>query len=50
VTDLVDQWARQALNDAGWAHWHAEQDGINPNNSDQDGSPHVEGAWMKRSG
>jgi len=44
VTDIEDQWAREALNGAGRAHWDdAEQDGINPNNPDQDGSLHVEG-------
>jgi hypothetical protein len=34
---MEDQWARQALNGAGRAHWHAEQDGINRNSSDQMG-------------
>jgi hypothetical protein len=39
VTDIEDQWARQALNGAGRAHWDAEQDRINRNNSDQMGHP-----------
>jgi hypothetical protein len=46
---MEDQWARQAPNGAGRAHWHAEQDGINRNNFDQMDHLTSKGTRMKRS-
>jgi hypothetical protein len=45
---MEDQWARQAPNGAGRAHWHAEQDGIHRNNSDQMDHLTSKGTSMKR--
>jgi hypothetical protein len=47
---MEDQWAGQAFNRAGRAHWHAEQDVIHRNNSDQMGHLTSKGTRVKRSG